>query len=513
VDLGPAVVVVGGGSAGCIVAARLSEDPQRSVLLLEAGPDYPDLDSMPEVIRGRNGYTVHGSVYNWTYQANYLAGRAETRPMTRGKVIGGSGSVNGSMFVRGLPEDYDAWGSPLWSWQAVLPFFRKLETDLDFGGELHGKEGPIPVGRLRPESWLPFQAAFYESARAAGIPEQPDINDPSGWGVGPIPRNDPDGIRVSAAIGHLLPARGRHNLAVEGDCTVSRVLFEGGRAVGVEGVQRGRPFRVRAGEVVLCAGAIATPQLLLLSGLGPADALRNLGVEVLADLPGVGQNLRDHAIVTVDVRFDPDRVPNVEAPRNQTMLVTTASGSPTRRDLFLVPYSGFASEPDPVTGVPPLVGQHLILRLELPVGSGTLSLLSADPAQPPCLDFRLLEEQWDRSRMREAVRLGADLLEGSAWKGVAEGMANPDRHLLGSDATLDAWIRGALGTALHSCGTCRLGADADPLAVVDDGCRVRGVAGLRVADLSIAPNVPRGNTNATAMMIGERAAALIAGAR
>jgi choline dehydrogenase len=224
--------------------------------------------------------------------------------IARGKLIGGSGSVNGQVFLRGLPEDYDGWakqGNDEWSFLNVLPFFRKLETDLDIRDDFHGTDGPIPVRRVARDKWLPINEAFYQSVLAAGFPPDPDMNHPDGTGIGPVPMNNPNNVRTSAALAYLNPNRHRLNLTVKANALAHRVVFDGKRAVGVEVENGGETFTVAAEEMVLCAGGIASPQLLMLSGIGPADRLRDLGIPMVKDLPGVGQNLRDHPLITLDL--------------------------------------------------------------------------------------------------------------------------------------------------------------------------------------------------------------------
>jgi choline dehydrogenase len=497
------VAIVGGGTAGCILGARLSEDPARSVLVLEAGPDYSNLESFPNVLKDPSGNAVHTSQYNWKYEGSLTHDHGRVTRVVRGRVVGGSSSVNGSLFLRGVPEDYDAWGSALWTFASVLPFFCKLENDLDFTNQWHGASGPIPVQRPRRENWSPFHRSFVDAALHAGFPEWADLNHPDGFGVGALPKNNPAGVRMNTALAYLTPVRTRPNLAVIGDAVVTRILFTGRRATGLAVAHRGQTVDIEASEIVLSAGAIESPHVLILSGIGPVGTLERLGIPVVQGLPGVGQNLKDHPFVGMEFRPQDGHCLGANDPRTQTCLFYTAGGSRTRNDLQLLLHVG--STP----GHQSMMGVQLVCSLGLSSSVGALDVLSSDPQVGPLLAFRYLEDAHDRERFREALEVGLDLSASRSLRRVLAELLSPGPSDFKSRPALDGWLLHNVQTNSHTCGTCKMGDTADSMAVVDEYCNVYGVEGLRVADLSIAPNVPRANTNATAMMIGERVADLM----
>jgi choline dehydrogenase len=505
------VIIIGAGSAGCVLASRLSKNSERSVLLLEAGPDYPDFQRIPDHIKYgiRPWYDdTDVDAHTWGYTATASQDREPFR-LPRGKVVGGSSAINGQVWFRGIPEDFDEWaelGNDEWAFTKVLPHFRDIETDLDFpGDDFHGSSGSIPVRRYTADELLPSPRAFLTATQAAGYPFTPDMNSPDSTGVGYYPLNRIDGIRMSTALTFLEEARHRLNLTIRSDVMVRRVLFDGKKAMGVEAESGGDVFTVEADEIILSGGAINSPQLLMLSGVGPADHLETHGISVVHDLPGVGENLRDHQAIFL--LFEAADVISREAPGLQIGMRYTTPGSEFRNDMQMRPLQirtehiplnfDFQGEGSP-TG--------FSIALQKPYTAGQLRLASADPSAQPVLDYRYLTDPRDRQKLRGAVRLCIELTESPAYKDYPLTRISPNDDDLASDDALDRWLQSNVLTQHHSSGTCKMGPKSDPLAVVDQRCRVYGIEGLRVVDASIMPDVVRSNTNATTIMIAEKIA-------
>lgn len=480
------VAVVGGGSCGSVLAGRLSEDPDRRVLLVESGPghripsEYP-----PELVDAGVLPVGPDSPWVWPYPVNLTHERSGW--IARGRVLGGSGAVNGGYFVRAQVDDFAHWPQS-WSFDAVLPYYRSIESDADFADPWHGSDGPIPVHREPRDRWHPISSAFFDVARDAGHPEDRDKNAPGARGVGPVPLNIRDGVRVGPASAYLLPNLGRPNLTVRSEATVTRLRFDGTRVTGLELATDSGRHTIRASRVVLTAGAVATPHLLMLSGVGDARHLEGLEIEVVADLPAVGSGFSDHPEVVLPYRY---RRPVSRAAKTPALQVTLNAD-----DIEMRPYTAAFGDLIPGSGIGrPCVGVVLMK----PHSRGEIRLVSADPGDPPSVSYRYLESVADREALRSAVAHAVDLMSAGAMRALAD---------LDEIDTSDQWLSDHLGTSLHLSGSCRMGADA-ATSVVDERCRVHGVDGLFVVDTSIFPAIPGRGPHATAVMVAERASTLV----
>ena len=486
------VVVIGAGSSGAVVAARASEDPGRSVCLLEAGPDYPLLAETPwDLVNSHdNSYVDH----DWGYQYQPVATSAPT-PLPRGRVVGGSSAVNTTIALRGMPEDYDHWaelGNPEWSWARVLPAFCRLERDLDFGAEsYHGDAGPISIRRYRDDELAVPQAAFLAAAADLGYPACADANDPDGWGAGPHPMNKLGRLRVSTAIGYLAPARARPNLTIRANAPVRRVIVKAGRATGVEIDSPGGIEVVSGKVIVVCAGAVASPVLFLLSGLGPRAELERLGVEEVARISGVGDNLADHPALSVICTVRDTSIVERDQPIVQTILRYTSPGGHARNDLQIEQFTFTATRP----GRPPSFGVAAVL--EATEGRGRIHL---DGTQP-VIESRFCEDDRDARRLAGALLDAVAFTRSGPLAELIDEVTFP-RFPLDLDGAISL-VRRFSASGYHPSGTLRMGPASDSTAVVDQYGRCHAVDGLVVADASIMPTVPRANTNLTCIMIGE----------
>lgn len=502
-----AVVVVGGGTAGAIVASRVAGRGDRSVVLLEAGPDFGSPEETPPVLR-YGGYSegrVTTRDYSWKWDTVLTAEGGTPYTLHSGKVIGGGSAVNGQVWLRGLAGDFDGnWvrrGATEWSWKQVAPWYAAIETDRDFPA--HGDGGPVAVSRVPPGNWHRLHTGFVDMCVAKGFPLCPDFNAEGATGVGPQPFNNVDGVRLSSAFTHLSAVRGHSSLRVLGDHEVVRILFDRDRAVGVLARDpSGREVVVRAEqEVVLAAGALGTPWLLMRSGAGPAGQLRRHGLPVVADLPGVGRSLREHPQVCVRWRARPGQDLGQTSARAPVALRWTAPGSALKDDMKL---SIAAFETGNEAGIQASV---FLMRA---LSAGSVTLAPEGPGERPVVDLGFLEHPEDLRRMREAVRLTIDLVESSAeLRPVIGERVDPDDDEMARDAALDAWLRRKIQGTFHPSSACAMGSPDAPGTVVNQEGEVRGVHGLRVVDASVMPDSVRANLNATVAMMAERFASAI----
>ena len=470
------ILVIGGGTCGCVVAARLSERTDRTVVLLEAGPGYAeppgpllDMTAMPVGPLGR-----------WARE--YPAMLTQDRPgvSVRGRVLGGSSAVNGGYFVRATPADIDGWGEG-WSFDDALPFFVASEHDLDYTDAYHGSSGPLPVQRVPDSQFTGLSAEFTRACLRAGFAECADKNGPDSDGLGRVPMNIADGRRVSTAEAYLLSASARGNPTVLTGRAVHALIVESGRAVGVEVRFGSTVERLFAERIVLCCGAIESPAVLMRSGIGDSAVLERVGVRTAVELPGVGRTLYDHPEVALPFTAS-DSAANAVAPLQVVLNTESVEIRPYTAPMdTLVPGSGMQT-------------QYLGVGLMDSRSRGSVTLGSTDPEMLPMVDFSYLTERSDRERLRAGVQVAQELLGDLHAQGVLT-----YQHV---DPT-DAWLADHLGTSQHSVGTCAMG------AVVDNGFAVHGVENLYVVDTSVIPrNLSRG-PNATAVMLAERAAELL----
>ena len=523
-------IIIGGGSAGCALATRLSADPANRVLVLEAGrPDYrwDVFIHMPAALT----YPIGSRFYDWKYESEpepHMGGRRVYH--ARGKVLGGSSSINGMIFQRGNPMDYEKWSSEAgmagWSYAHCLPYFKRLETTLAGTDRYRGGEGPLILERGPATN--PLFQAFFEAGEQAGVPITSDVNGYRQEGFAAFDANRHRGRRLSAARAYLHPVMGRPNLTVTTRAHATRILFDGTRAVGAE-YRKGRKLhRVTGNEVIACGGTINTPQLLMLSGLGPSRHLEGLGIEVVTDLPGVGQNLQDHLEVYIQYasKLPVSLQPHLAAWRKPWIglqwLLRRGPGTSNHFE-----GGAFVRSNDQVA-YPNLMLHFLPIAIRydgsVPAGGhgyqvhvgpmysdarGSIFLKSADPFDKPGLRFNYLSTPTDRREWVEAVRFVRYVLNQPAFDGFNGGELSPGPEV-GTDEEILAWVARDAETALHPCGTAKMGADS--LSVVEpDSLRVHGIDGLRVVDASVMPTITNGNIYAPVMMIAERAADMILG--
>ncbi|WP_158921103.1 GMC family oxidoreductase [Acidisphaera sp. S103] len=511
------VIVVGGGSAGAAAAGRLSENPNRRVLLLEAGRDWRSVEA-PAALRSAN---INPFMNDPSYQAAWQWPGLMTRRTRaqaprfywRGKALGGSSTVNAQIAIRGVAAAFDSWaenGCEGWSAANVLPVFDSMEDD----PAANRIGGPIPVFRAPVETWGPVDNALREAALAAGYPWNPDLNAAEGEGVSCYPINSRDGRRITTNDAYLEQARARSNLDIVGDALVDRIVTEKNRAVGVRVRLAGGWTEIRGREILLCAGAIHSPAILMRSGIGPAGALSALGIPVLRDMQAVGRNFMDHPVLRATIGLRPEFIGQNPDQRHTNCCVTYSSGlgGGGTRDMIMI---GFNHRGLGQGGLPSgqgAVGGALFNAFS----RGEIRLVSADPEIDPEVDENMLDDPRDRLRMRDVVRRLAVLSAHPAMTAIAETITFAETSLSLDEAAalppdaLDALMLEQAGDSQHAAGTCRMTAYEDPRGVVDPDLAVKGVAGLRVADASIMPEDCRANTHFTCVMIGLAAAARIA---
>lgn len=525
-------LIIGGGSAGCALAGRLSEDPSCRVTVLEAGGAG---DSWVVKTPFAGVLQIPSKLNNWAFETVPQAGLNGRRGyQPRGRVLGGSSAINAMVYIRGHRSDYDAWaaaGNPGWSFDELLPYFIRSENNTRLGAPWHGQAGPLRVGDLRSDS--PLHAAWLEAARHCGHPVLDDFNAGEMEGLGVYQVTQHEGERWSAARGYLHPHLGsRPNLQVLTGVRVLRVLLEGRRAVGVEILQNGQKRELRAArEVVLSAGALQSPQLLMLSGIGDGAALQRLGLPVAHHLPGVGQNLHDHPDFVFGYLSDSLDTVGISAKGGWRLLQSIARYRRERRGMITTNFAECGGFLSTRPGLPaPNMQLHFVVALVQdharklglghglschvcllrPHSRGTLSLASADPLAAPLIDPAFLQHPDDVQQLVEGYRLTRALMRAPSLKAFWTHEAWSREAQTGdSDAEIEALLRQRVDTVYHPVGSCRMGPDA--LAVVDAELRVHGIEGLRVVDASVMPQVVSGNTNAPAIVIGEKAADLMRG--
>ncbi|WP_460155221.1 GMC family oxidoreductase [Pseudomonas sp. S2_B12] len=515
-------IIVGGGSAGSVIANRLSARADKRVLLIEAGADTPEHGTPTEILDGLQPWLprLAGERFFWPGLTILRASEhpdipREAQWYEQGRILGGGSSVNMMVANRGLPRDYDEWaarGADGWDWQGVLPYFRKLERDLDFGQsdpEQHGHDGPLPIARVDSRRWGPFTRASAHALQSVGLNNIVDQNGRFEDGYfAPAVAIEHD-QRVSSARAYLGSAvRARSNLNLWTDTPARQLILHDNRVTGVQVLRDGQLLDVLGTEVILTAGALQTPALLLHAGIGPAAPLRDLGIEVVADRPGVGQNLWDHSSIGLTATLHDPLAPIDEPGAAHLLAARVSSGVDARvpADLYL----GIA--PNAALGT---VGA--VLWVNKPSSTGHLRLRSSDPTQYPAVEFNLLSDRRDLDRLREGLRVLAQVFADPA----VTAFSGPPRlcrfaqaategpllsELLANDAALERYLRTHVGGVWHASGTCRIGRADDPLAVVDAQGRVYGVHGLRVADASVMPSIPTANTNLPTVMIAEKIA-------
>ena len=509
------VIVVGGGSAGAAAAGRLSENPARRVLLLEAGADWRAQDA-PAAMRSPNIIPfmhdpVHQAAWQWP---GLMARRTRVQAPAyywRGRALGGSSTVNAQIAIRGVAAAFDDWaeaGCEGWAAADVLPIFDAMEDDPEAGRP----GGAIPVYRAPQAAWGAVDQALRDAALALGYPWNPDLNAPTGEGVSCYPINLRDGRRISTNEAFLEPARNRKNLEIRGGALVDRVIVQDGRATAVRVKLPDQDWTDIAGrEILLCAGAVHSPAILLRSGIGPAAELADLGIPVLRDLPAVGRHFMDHPILRATLALRPEAVAQGAAARHTNCCVTYSSGMGGIRDMILIAFNHRGLTANSMPGATGAIGVALYEAFS----RGSVRLASPVAEANPVIEENMLDDPRDRRRMRDGVRRLAALVGQQPVRGIAEDIVFGDTSLTLAqaaalpEAELDALMLAQAGDIQHAAGSCRMTAYEDPRGVVDPDLRVKTIAGLRVADASVMPSDCRANLHFTCVMIGLMAARLL----